>query len=312
MNAAEDEPAPHDDDPVVAAAATWVARLNSADATDEDRSAFTRWYEADPAHAAAYDDLHELWSRMGEIPDPRRRRRTPPGGLAAIVAVLALGFVVYRSGLIDHWRADLSAPVGRVEAATLADGSRVWLNSGAALALRFTSAERGIELLSGEAAFDVTPDATRPFVVRGGNIAVRVVGTRFFVRVDDAAEPVGVSQGRVEVRRGGTELVLGPGDAARQGSDGRLVAAQDDIERRLAWRDGRLIYSGQPLADVLADIERYRRGRILLLDRSAGAMRVSATLDAQDPDAALDALTQTLGLRLTRITPFLVVIRRAS
>lgn len=313
MTGTDDEHQADDDDPIVAAAAAWVAKLKSADATDADKAALARWRDADPAHAAAYDEMLELWLRIGEVPDPRQRRKISPGSAAAIViALVASGLLAQQFGLVDNWRADLRAPVGMVETTTLADGSRVWLNSDAALTLRFGAGEREVGLLRGEAAFDVTPDPTRPFIVRGAGIEVRVVGTRFYVRADGVAEPVGVSEGRVEVRRDGERVVLGPGEAAHRGEDGKLVTARGDIERRLAWRDGRLIYSGEPLSDVLADIGRYRRGHILLLDRAAGEMRVSATLDARDPDAALNALVQTLGLRLTRITPFLVVIQRAG
>lgn len=310
MTGFEEEP-PFDDDPIVEAAAAWIAKLKSEDANDEDRAAFARWREADPAHAAAYDEMHRLWQRIGEVPDPRRRRKPPPGGVAALAATaLALGMMAYQFGFVDDWRSDIKVPVGSVQARTLADGSKVWLNSDAALALRFSPGERGIDLLRGEAVFEVTPDPARPFVVRGAGVQARAVGTRFYVRVDGATDPVGVSEGHVEVRSGDDRLVLGPGEVAHHGSNGDLVAAPGDVERRLAWRDGKLIYSGEQLADVLADIGRYRHGRIVLLDRAAGAMRVSATLDARDPDAALNSLAQVLGLKLTRLTPLLVLVQR--
>ncbi|CAO4144262.1 FecR family protein [Methylorubrum aminovorans] len=299
------------EDPVYEQAALWVARLSSTDATEADHRAFEAWRAADPAHAEAYAEM-EAWRRtMKRAPDPRRPRL--PKGLAALAAALGLGALLSDPlGWVDRMRADAWTDRGSIETTTLPDGSRVDLNTDTALVLRFTHSERSVALLRGEAVFDVVPDAGRPFVVSGNGVRARAVGTRFFVRVDGAAVPVGVAEGRVDVATSAGETRLRAGEVAVLGEDGHPLARAGDVARAIAWREGQLTVSGQPLSHVLSELERYRRGRLLLTDSALGSRRFSGTLDLRDTDASLDVLAAAMGLRLTRLTPLLILVRPAS
>lgn len=303
------------DDPVERTAAAWVARLSSSDATEADRREFEAWRRADPAHAAAYDEMDALWRRLGQLPDPRPReglpkgpRKGPPKTLASLAALALIGGgLAYEVGLLDRLRADLWSDVGTIAHATLPDGSGVALNTDTAIALQFTERERGIALLRGEASFDVVPDPNRPFVVRGGGLSVCAVGTRFFLRADGALRPVGVAEGRVDVSGPSGRAVVSAGEEIRVGG-GALQVTAADVERDLAWRDGRLIFAGQPLAAVLAELNRYRRGRIVLLDPRLGERRVTGAFDARNTDEALDVIAATMGARIRRLSPLLVLV----
>lgn len=299
------------EDPVYEQAALWVARLSSTDATEADHRAFEAWRAADPAHAEAYAEM-EAWRRtMKRAPDPRRPHL--PKGLAAVAAALGLGALLSDPlGWVDRMRADAWTDRGSIETTTLPDGSRVDLNTDTALVLRFTHSERSVALLRGEAVFDVVPDAGRPFVVSGNGVRARAVGTRFFVRVDGAAVPVGVAEGRVDVATSAGETRLRAGEVAVRGEDGRPLARAGDVAQAIAWREGQLTVSGQPLSQVLSELERYRRGRLLLTDSALGSRRFSGTLDLRDTDASLDVLAAAMGLRLTRLTPLLILVRPAS
>jgi transmembrane sensor len=256
------------------------------------------------------------WSRGGAwpgAPDARRRKRRPPTGLAGLAAALGLsGLVAYESGLVDRVRADAWTGVGGIETTLLPDGSRATLNTDTALALHYTTDERRIDLLRGEAMFDVVPDKARPFVVRGAGLGVRAVGTRFFVRADGDAEPVGVEEGRVDAWSSSGAVTLGAGEVALQAADKHLAVGRGDVARVTAWRDGKLVVSGRPLAEVVAELGRYRRGRIVLIGAGLGAQRFSGTLDLHNTDDALDVLAATMGLRVTRLTPYLVLVRDPS
>lgn len=314
MNQRQAPDASEDDgeDPIFEEAALWVARLSSPDATDSDREAFEVWHAADPAHADAYAEM-EAWRRtMGRVPDPRQRRRAMPKGLAVAAALGLSGLLAHQLGLIDRLRADAWTDVGGIETTVLSDGSRVALNTDTALVLHFSPGKRGVELLRGEAVFDVVPDRDRPFVVHGSGLSVRAVGTRFFVRVDGAAEPVGVAEGRVEASTAAGRATVDAGEIAHRDAEDRLAARRGDVERAIAWREGRLVAAGQPLATVLAELGRYRRGRILLLDPALGTQRFSGTLDLRDTDDALAVLAASMGLRITRVTPLLVLVRASS
>jgi transmembrane sensor len=296
------------EDPVYEAAAGWVARLSSPDATDRDRREFEVWRSAAPAHAEAYAEMEDLWRRLGHAPDPRQRRRMPKGLAGIVVAAALAAALAGELGLVDRMRADLWSGVGEIAHASLPDGSRVDLNTDTALALRFTDGERAVELLRGEAFFDVAPDPGRPFVVRGGGLSARALGTRFSVRVDGTDTPVDVAEGRVEVAAAGPPVRVSAGEAARE-AGGSLTVVRADVGRATAWRAGRLIVSGERLSAVLAELGRYRRGRIVLLDSAAGERRVTGAFDLSDTDEALTVLAATLGVRVTRLTPLLVLVR---
>ncbi|WP_407521381.1 FecR family protein [Methylobacterium oryzisoli] len=295
------------EDPIDEAAAGWVARLSSSDATESDRAAFEAWLAADPAHAEAYAEMDAVWRRLGHLPVSRTRRM--PKGPACLAAAAVLGAVLATQfGLADWLRADLWSGVGAIEHAILADGSRIDLNTGTALVLHFSDTERRVELLRGEALFDVAPDPARPFVVDAAGVSARAVGTVFFVRADGAAKPVGVAEGRVDVTASGRHLRVAAGEAIRRQDGGAPTVVKDDVNRAVAWRDGHLIFSGERLSDVLAELERYRRGRIVLLDARLGDRRVTGSFDPRNTDDALDAIAATFALRVTRLTPLVVLI----
>lgn len=301
------------DDPVYEAAAGWVARLASPDATDRDRNAFAAWCAADPAHEAAYAELDALWRKLGRVPDPRHRRPPTKALTGVAVALVLTTALAFQLGLVDWLRADLWSGVGDIVHATLADGSRIDLNTDTAVALHFGATERGVALLRGEAFFEVVSDPQRPFVVRGNGLSVRAVGTRFFVRADGAGGEtggveMGVVEGSVDVATSGRPVRVSAGEAVRRTEGASLAVTGADLARTTAWREGRLRFSGERLSVVLAELDRYRHGRIVLLDAAAGERRVTGAFDPRDTDEALDSIAATMGVGITRLSPFLVLV----
>jgi len=164
--------------------------------------------------------------------------------------------------------------VGSQRRIALADGSSVILNTNSRLEVDFSSKCRDVRLMRGEAYFDVMHDNTRPFMVHANNYVVRDIGTAFDVHLSKTGlVEVGVTKGSVEVRSGGH--VAGGAKSLRvvaAGQDivlGRKVeraeiVSRADMGRKLAWRQGELVYTEQPLGQVLADIGRYSYKRIEL------------------------------------------------
>ena len=132
------------------------------------------------------------------------------------------------------------------------------------------------------------------------------------VRVDGVATPVGVAEGQVEVTTPGGRAGLRAGETLVREQASRVTTERSDVARMMAWREGRLVFSGQPLSVVLAELERYRRGRIVSLDPTVGTRRFSGTLDPRDTDEALAVLATTMDVRITRVTPLLVLVRPGS
>lgn len=296
-------------------AATWVARLSSEDATPGDHQAFRQWSEADPAHAAAYAELSSLWSDLREARLPAdqlghlQRRGIRRNALATVAAAAALALTgLYSSGQIDRWRADYATVTGEIRAIMLADGSKVILNTDTAILVDQSDRKRRVRLLRGEAWFDVVPDATRPFVVEGEATTTRVLGTGFSVGLagDGQPERVVVEHGRVAVRLGQERIELTAGERAEARAHDLQL---DEIlpEAALAWRKGRYEFSRRPLAEVMAEIGRYRSGRIFVRD-SAADLLVSGIIDLSDTDAALRELSGTAPIRLRSFTDALTIV----
>lgn len=134
------------DDRLAEAAAGWVARLQSADATDLDRADFQCWLHADPSHAAAYDEMNALWGSLRDAPvslDSLKARRSSGAravGLAVMLGVIAASsYTIQQLGLIDRWRADYYTDVGEVRSVVLEDGTQVDLDTDTAIAVRYTA-----------------------------------------------------------------------------------------------------------------------------------------------------------------------------
>lgn len=306
------------EDRIAEEAAGWVARLQSSDATDLDRREFQLWLRRDAAHQAAYDELKTLWGELKDVPvSPgrlkklRMSRRAATRNIVAIGLIAVLSIALYRMGLVDRMRADHYTAVGEVRGITLADGSRVDLNTDTAIIIHYSATERRIELLRGEAFFDVVGNPQRPFIVGDAALTAKALGTQYSVRapLDDALGDVRVEEGRVEVTAGNDQLVLGAGDVASLTTQGRLAVTKTDVANETAWRSGKLVFSGQPLRDVLTTLERYRHGRIVVLDRLAAEQRVSGIFDLNDTDQALQVLQDSLPVSVTHLTGMMVVVR---
>lgn len=226
-----------------------------------------------------------------------------------LLAVAGLG--VSQTGWVERLQADHSTGVGEIRSVALPDGSRAILNTDTALRLRFDGARRQVELLRGEAYFEVASMPARPFSVVGEALEATALGTRFTMQLshDGRGPDVAVEEGRVALRSGQAQTELRAGDEATLGSDGRLVLSRPDIAEQTAWKDGKLTFSDRPLADVLATLGRYRRGRILVLDERAARQRISGVFDVSNTDEALATLEASLPVSITRVTGLLVIVR---
>lgn len=306
------------DDRIAEEAARWVARLQSADATDQDRQEFHIWLERDPAHQGACEEFKNLWADLKDLPIPsdrlkklRMSRRAAASSIVSVGIIAILSVTLYRMGFIDHMRADYYTVVGEVRSVMLADGSRVDLNTDSAIIVRYSQNERRIQLLRGEAFFDVAPNPARPFVVDDSSLKATALGTQYGVRAASGGSlgTVRVEQGRVEITSGEHQVVLEAGDAASLTTRGTFAVTKADVASETAWRIGKLVFSGQPLREVLATLERYRRGRIVVLDNAASDQKVSGIFDLNDTDQALRVLEENLPVGVTHLTDLMVVVR---
>ncbi|WP_199259306.1 FecR family protein [Paracoccus binzhouensis] len=296
-----------------AEAAEWVIRLADPEAADEARAAFRDWLGRDPAHHGAFENARRTWQELGLIGSMARRRRGRGTlALAALAAGLSLWF--WQDDLRIRLRADHVAAVGENLAIMLPDGSRAELASGAALAEDYDGTQRLIRLLEGRAYFTAAPAAQqqgRPFVVEAGGIRITALGTQFSVDLHENEVAVLVAEHSVRV-----EPIAGPAAsvvlAEGMGVDARpgLIPTPTlrDMDFANAWRSGELVFDDRPLGEVVAELNRYRHGRIVLRGKDLAARRVSGVFHTDDIGQAVDRIAGELGLRRLSVPPLVTVL----
>lgn len=308
-----DQMSEHETDPIFMEALEWLVRLNDEAATPVDRDAFAVWFAADPAHAAAFERAQALWDRFDVVkPEYERLRRSGSpsrrslllGGLALVAAAPFAWHLVGADFLADH-RTD----IGERRSFTLADGSLVELGSYSALSVDLSPAERRLTLHRGQAFFTVAADPARPFIVTAGPGTARALGTRFDVKLVDKTATVTVMEHAVAVARGGAPAQrVASGWQIRYDDNGSDQPQRADLAAVEAWRNDRIVFEDVPLRVVLRELERYRRGRILLMDESLGDMPVTAVFDTRQAAQALATIEATLPVRITDAAGYLAFV----
>jgi transmembrane sensor len=198
--------------------------------------------------------------------------------------------------------------IGAQRNVTLADGSSVILNTNSRLDVDFSGNRRDVHLVRGEAYFEVVHDKRRPFTVYADNYIVRDIGTAFDVQLSQKGlVEVGVTKGSVEVapaNGGHASSAVKSLDVLAAGQDivlGEKVERAEavssaELVRKLAWRQGELIYAGQPLGQVLADVSRYSDIKIELADPALENLLVGGAFKTDQIEAIFAALENNFGL----------------
>ncbi len=300
------------------AALGWLVRLQSGRLDPTDTKAFQSWLEEDPAHAEAYARASQLWNSplfetalnqyAGEALSGAACSK-PWRWAAAASLLLALGWGLTAFGWLDRWRADFATATGEQQRIELADGSSVLLNTDSALSLDFGPDHRGVTLLSGEAFFEVAHDSFRPFVVHSGPADVHVVGTRFAVRAG-AQTQVDVESGIVQcANQAGDSVQLTRGQGTAVSASRVAHALPIDPVQAFAWTKRRIAFRDRPLKEILAQLDRYHPGAIVVLDTQLGDRRVTGNYKLQDTSAIIRSLANVTGGRVTEVHGLITALR---
>lgn len=298
---------------VRAAAQQWFARLLAHDCSESERAAFARWRAADPAHAAAYRQVEDVWARSA-------RMREDPAIASALAEALrpakaaaphfgrkwltmATAATVILLVVVASWRfwpreapaVRYATALGQQRTVTLKDSSQVVLDTNTELLVRFDSRERDLTLQHGRADFTVRHDVRWPFVVRTAEGSVTATGTRFQVQVRDGKSTVTLLQGQVKVatKDAAQSAVLTPDesitvDAGRLGAPRTVSSAE--LSSLRGWTQGNLVVKGWPLSVVLAEMNRYSSTKLRLGDPSLGSTLISGVFKAGDQKSFATAL----------------------
>jgi transmembrane sensor len=288
-------------------ASAWMARLRGTP-TQEDRAAFQSWQLADPLHAAAYARLTRRWqgqlSKIAQTPTGRARdlgRQRPRPRLQKAfaatacaliaVAVIFLGPSLF-SGPATAQTSRFETGPGEIKTVTLADGSHVTLDTRTIVDVVIDARTRRLTIAQGRARFSVHEDPKRVFIVDAA--VVTIVSSDGVFDVDRAGFGARVGLVSGSARTVGKDIALPTGKTVAYGGVSKLDSAAS-----LDWPSGILIFKDLPMAEVVAEANRYARVPIMIDDRAA-KLRVTATYRAADTEGLARSLATAFDLRLAR------------
>jgi transmembrane sensor len=320
-------------DPILEQACSWLIELNDGEADARIREDFMEWLQRSPEHVRAYLEIAAAWEDSARLrgrdtpdagaliaqalaesnvvpldtrtaaspPSPVTPKRVRPLAMAACLAALAI------FGTVLGIRHLLRAPtyetaVGEQRALTLSDGSIVELNARSGIRVELSATERIVELLEGQALFEVSKDASRPFIVRVGTTQVRAVGTQFDVYRKRSETIVTVIEGRVAVS---SSLQVNEAGSARAPATSSLVSAGEqvvvtvkavaapkraDVGTATAWTQRKVVFDETPLAEAVDEFNRYSTRRMVIEDPQLAQFHIRGTFPASDPAGLLELL----------------------
>ena len=293
-------------------AAEWYARLRAEPATPALEQALHEWLAANDAHRAAWRKVERVCGQFGRVPGSLAlptlaapRRRAVLRGLVAFT-VTGGGVLLASRAPWQVWQSTYRTAAGERREIELADGTRITLNTRSAADVAYSSQQRRVHLHAGEMLVVTRPDMQRPprpFVVDTAHGRIRALGTRFNVRIEADRTDVLVLAHAVEVtptHAPGVRVEAGQRLHFSTHASGPLQAGDNAPPD---WVDGRLVVIDMPLADVLAELARYRAG-YLGCAPSVAQLRISGAFPLDDVEQALAALTDGFPLRIERLTRY--------
>lgn len=290
----------------------WIARLRSDAVSEQDRQAFALWL-AEDGHRDAMDQMLDLWEELGQasrlptaetaLPEAANHKRWYAGA-AAVAACVALTAVLWPGLNTSPEPLLFQTAVGEQRTVALPDDSTVILNTDSSISVNYTDAQRHITLQRGEAWFQVTPNAQRPFQVDAGEARVTAIGTAFNVHLESGATDVTVTEGVVQVlelgeigNRAPAVETLRVNQQLRATGTAWTVSAAEDLDMALAWQRGELVAREMPLPELLRELERYHTTTILVADPALAVMTVSGVFQLDRAESIISALELSLGAR---------------
>jgi transmembrane sensor len=302
---------------VYAEAAAWVARIHGPLRSRKVEESLRRWLSADARHSEAFEAMTAAWEVTGNLPKrpfPRvsrwERRGYLEGFVRSALVVAALAVVLVGAGWQFYQSRGVVTGIGEQRNLTLADGTRVLLNTDSRIVIRYDDHLRKVQLKSGEALFEVAKHIDRPFIVEAGDRQVVALGTAFVVREDSETLAVTLVEGKVAVSNlaaldvsAAQALIRDPGAAQfapdRAGSDAnafvlsqgqrltlsahnRPLVDRPAIEQVTAWKRGQVDLDEVTLTDAIREMNRYSDIKLVVDDPDVGAIHVTGVFRIGD------------------------------
>lgn len=318
---------------IVTQAAEWLVKLSAEEpkATDEDYIAFEHWKNADQRHQKAVSKMEGMVGQLeglsaesthAALNSSKKKGNESWASLAKVLSVMV--FVLLPLAMLLPQQqvagllADKHTSTGEWQSYTLADNSRITLNSNSAVNIDFNQQQRTVELLHGEILVDVAHDATRPFVVHTKYGDLTALGTRFVVQRKENSTVLTVLESKVSAETAydaalNTKLIVSPGQQLTLYDDHiSTIETIDAAGYEEAWQSHQLVVQGMPLSEVLKALSRFHPAHLQYDADELASLRVSAVLPLDEPARALQLLSESFPIQVQAYTPLWVSIDKAD
>ena len=329
------QPTPSINHDILVEAAEWLTLLQSNEFTAQDQATLNHWKAQSVMHQSAWQRAEMVLGTFNNVPSVLGRntlskvdnihRRRAIKNLALVLMLTPTAYLTYQQLPYQYrpwkmWQGDLRTATGESQTHTLADGTKLVLNTNSAVNINFSVTERRISLLAGEVIFTTGNDATenepteklaskRPFIVKTQQGSMRALGTRFSVRQHGDTTQLAVFEGAVEIAPlDSPNLIIVQAGEQRFFSNNHIQATQKVSEDIILWEKGMLLAKNMPLGSLINELSRYRRGVLRCAPKVEGLI-VSGAFEVNDVQASLDLLQKTLPIKISSITPWWLTVQ---
>ncbi|CAM4375990.1 FecR domain-containing protein [Pseudoalteromonas ostreae] len=298
-------------------AAVWMARLWADDVNQQDKRAFQAWYDAEPEHAIAWQQLERLQEAFHKAPQSELSRAVlthKKKGLSRR-QLLVLGlFSLTNLGLIFAGRAsqprgrEYITAVGELKTVTLSDGTIMTMNTDTRVYVDFDQSVRRLHLLQGEISVSSARHTASLYVTTRDGKAVPI-GTRFTVKQQEHHTLVAVYEGVVELRpEQSVQLLRLKATQQAAFNPNSIMPIQHLFTTKPLWLEHKIQANGSKLTDFIADLARYRRG-VISVEPQLAKYKVTGTFSTSDTDKTLQHLSEILPIEIHYRLPFWLSIK---
>ncbi len=290
-----------------------AARFVEGKATPEEEDKLHQWYDArysdsnDSLHVRTASSREELKRRIRSGVSPEKHQQKGRGNrtlkvpfkIAAAIALMAitgLGLYLFSLSRTPEW-VTISVPLGETVEILLPDSSKVWINAGSIFRYpkKFGAQGRRVELINGQAFFEVRKNSDNPFSVHSATFDVTVLGTSFDIKSydDEGSASIEVRSGQVKVMVPGlaeSEILTQGKMALISKEAGTVEVREKEADYIGAWKEGRVVFYNEPMTMVINALERNYNVRILADNPEMLQAPLTIKLDRQPLRDILEAL----------------------